>query len=41
MKKVPAEWTKKAPSKKMANSSNYPTSDVIQINERRKRFASN
>jgi hypothetical protein len=41
MKKVPAEWAKKAPSKKMANSSKYSTSDVIQINERRKRFANN
>lgn len=41
VKKVPAECTKQSPPKKVANSNKYQTSDVIQMDDHRKRFASN
>ena len=41
VKKVPAESVKKTPAKKIANSQKHQDSDVIQINERRTRYAQN
>ena len=41
IKRIPAEWTKKTPAKKISNTQKYQASDVIQIDDRRQHYASN